>query len=216
MKRLNMWLLSCLLVFPLQTFAQKDAKAKEILDKSSTAFSNASAISATFTMEVKDISTKTSDIFDGTIELKGARFHVDIPGTEIWFDGKTQWVLQKSWDEVNVSEPTGEQAQALNPSLIYSIYKKGCKYKYLGQKTDEKKRKIHEIELVPEKKGDISKIVLQINATDWMPVKFHLYFTNKIENIIRLNSYQTKQNLADSYFTFNKKKYPNAEIIDLR
>jgi hypothetical protein len=49
-----------------------------------------------------------------------------------------------------------------------------------------------------------------------MPVMFHVYFAGKIENIIYINSYRTKLNLADSLFVFDPGKYPHAEIIDLR
>jgi outer membrane lipoprotein-sorting protein len=211
------FLLFLFLSFTGAAFAQKDAKAKDILDKSSAAFTNSGNMSVYFTMDLKDVPNKQSMAYDGTIDLKGEQFHIDTPDSEIWFNGKTQWVLQKSWGEVNISEPTAQEAQALNPGTVFAIYKKGCKYKYLGTKTDVKMRKVHEIELIPEnKKGEMKKIILQINVSDWMPVMFHILFANQIENIIYINKYQTKLNLSDNLFVFDAKKYPGAEIIDLR
>jgi outer membrane lipoprotein-sorting protein len=212
------WLLvGIFLFFSGIVFAQKDAKAKEILDKSSAAFASAGDISAYFTMNIKDTSNKQSTAFDGSIELKADQFHIDMPDNEIWFNGKTQWVLQKGWEEVNISEPTGQEVQMLNPGTIFTLYKEGSKNKYLGEKTDTKMRKVHVIELIPKnKKGEITKIILQINAADLMPVMFYVYFANKIENIIYINKYQTKLKLSDNVFIFDAKKYPNAEIIDLR
>ncbi len=35
-------------------------------------------------------------------------------------------------------------------------------------------------------------------------------------NEITVTDYQTRLNYADSIFSFDKKQYPNAEIIDLR
>ena len=35
-------------------------------------------------------------------------------------------------------------------------------------------------------------------------------------NEITVTGYQTRLNYADSIFSFDKKQYPNAEIIDLR
>jgi outer membrane lipoprotein-sorting protein len=212
-------LLTIILFLPFTslTFAQKDAKAKDILDKSSLAFSNGGNISAHFTMNIQDPANKRSNSFDGNIDIKAEKLHIDTPDNEIWFNGKTQWVLQKEWEEVNISEPTKQEVQALNPALIFAMYKDGGKYKYLGEKTDVKMRKVHEIELISQqKKGDIARIVLQISATDFMPVMFHIYFANKIENIVYINKYQTKLNFSDSLFVFDAKKYPDAEIIDLR
>ncbi|MDR0413239.1 MAG: outer-membrane lipoprotein carrier protein LolA [Dysgonamonadaceae bacterium] len=209
-------IISCLfLAFP--AFAQKDAKAKEWLDKSSGAFGKAGALSVDFTLNIKDVSNKVAESFDGTIDLKDTRFHLNVPEMETWFDGKTQWVLQKVWDEVNVSEPTAQEAQALNPAVIFSIYKKGCNYQYRGEKTDIKGRKVQEVELMPQaKKSDMEKIVMQIAPGDFLPVKIHIFYKNKLENIIHINQYRKNPNLPDSVFVFDKKKYPNVEIIDLR
>jgi outer membrane lipoprotein-sorting protein len=201
----------------LPVFAQKDAKAKEWLDKSSEAFNKAGALSVDFTMNIKDIPGDVSESFNGSIDLKGDKFHLDVPDMETWFDGKTQWVLQKGWDEVSVTEPTAQEAQALNPAVIFSIYKKGCNYKYKGEKTSVKGKKVQEVELIPHApKSDMTKIVMQIGSNDFMPVKIHIFYKNKIENIIHIQKYRKNPNLADSVFVFDKTKYPKAEIIDLR
>jgi outer membrane lipoprotein-sorting protein len=197
-------------------FAQKDQKAKEWIDKSSDAFQKGRAMSIRFTMNVKDITLKATESFDGTIDLSGPKFHIDTPDMETWFDGKTQWILQKGFDEVNVTEPHPEEIQALNPSTIFSIYKKGCNYKYLGEKKHDS-GKVHEVELILQNKNsEITKIALQIASDNYMPTKIHIFYKNKIENIIHIHKYQKNLDLLDSVFTFNKKKYPNVEIIDLR
>ncbi|MDR0505815.1 MAG: outer-membrane lipoprotein carrier protein LolA [Dysgonamonadaceae bacterium] len=206
-----------ILLFNVAGFAQKDDKAKEILDKSSAAFSAANAMSANFTINIKDTSKKLNVSYEGKIDIKGTKFHIDIPDHEIWFNGKTQWVLQKDWNEVSITEPDEQETQTLNPGVIFSIYKKGCKHKYLGEKSDAQKRKIHEIELIPQnKENGMAKIILQINVGDWMPVMFHIYFTNEIENIVHINKYKTKMSLSDNLFVFDAKKHPEVEINDLR
>jgi outer membrane lipoprotein-sorting protein len=76
-------------------------------------------------------------------------------------------------------------------------------------------RKVQEVTLFPQK-GEISQITVQINSADYFPVSFHLFYKNKIENIIYINKYQTKQHFSDSQFVFDGRQYPDAEIIDLR
>ncbi|GHV55902.1 membrane protein [Bacteroidia bacterium] len=202
---------------PFCLFAQKDAKAKEWLDKSSVAFNNAGALSISFTLNVKDVSNKLSESFDGLLDLKGTKFHLNTPDNEIWFDGKTQWILQKGYDEVQISEPSVQDAQALNPVVIFSIYKKDCNYKYRGEKTDEKGRKVQEVELIPQAKGnEMTRIIMHIGVNDAMPSQIRIFYKNKIENIIHINKYQKNTALTDNSFVFNPKKYPNVEIIDLR
>jgi outer membrane lipoprotein-sorting protein len=198
-------------------FAQKDAKAKEYLDKSEEAFAKAGALSAYFTMNIKDTPNKVTESFDGTIELKEAKFHLDTPDMEIWFDGKTQWILQKKWEEVSISEPNEQEVQSIHPAFIFSVYKKGCSYKYTGEKKDANGRKVREVELTPQaKENDLTKVVVQMDTGDFMPTKIHIFYKNKIENIIHIHKYQKKLNLPDNVFVFDPKNYPNVEVIDLR
>jgi outer membrane lipoprotein-sorting protein len=210
-------IITLLFLLPVQGFAQKDAKAREWLDKSSAAFGKAGAFTVNFTMNVRNASTKASESFDGILDLKGNKIHLNTPENEIWFDGKTQWLLQKDFDEVQISEPTAQEVQALNPTVILSVYKKDCNYKYLGEKTDDKKRKVHEVEIIPQaKNSEMKRIVMQISATDNMPLRIQVFYKNKMENIIHINKYQKNTTLTDSSFVFNAKNYPKAEIIDLR
>ncbi|MCC8145220.1 MAG: hypothetical protein LIO93_02015 [Bacteroidales bacterium] len=205
------------LLLSVSIFAQKDAKAKEWLDKSSQAFSAAGDMSIYFTINIKNVSENVTESFDGRVDLKGPKFHLDVPDMETWFDGKTQWVLQKGWDEVNVTEPNQEEVQAINPTTLFNVYKAGCNYRYLGEKKDIKGRNAHEVELIPQsKKSEMTKIVMQISSSDFMPVKIHITYKNKIENIIHINKYEKNLNLSDGLFVFNVIKYPDAEIIDLR
>lgn len=198
-------------------FAQKDAKAKVLLDKSNDTFTKVGDIYAAFTLNVKDMVNNVTESFDGEISIKAEKFLIATPEYDIYFNGKTQWILQKAFDEVTVSEPSKDEIQALNPASLFGIYKKGCNYKYIGEKTDIKMRRVEEVELIPQdKKSDMKKIIVQINKADSMPVMFHIIYNNSIENLIYINKYQTKQTISDNSFSFDAKKYPGVEIIDLR
>ncbi|MDR0733399.1 MAG: outer-membrane lipoprotein carrier protein LolA [Dysgonamonadaceae bacterium] len=199
--------------FFMPATAQKDAKAKDLLNKTAAILAQAGGISASFTLNIKDGMNETSQACDGTILMKGDKFIINMPEQAIYFDGKTQWIYQKSGEEVSITQPSGEEMQALNPKSIFANYKK-TDYRYAGTKTDGKKRKVQEVILFP-KQGDISKITIQINAAGF-PVSFFIFYKNKIESKIHINKYLTKQNFSDSLFVFDGKQYPNAEIIDLR
>ena len=62
--------------------------------------------------------------------LKGNRFYLNSGGIQSWFDGTTQWSYLESSEEVNVSNPTPDELQTINPYALLSIYKSGYNYKY--------------------------------------------------------------------------------------
>ena len=198
-------------------FAQKDAKAKALLDKTSAMLNQSDGISVAFSININDRISKEKTGFEGQMLLKGTKFFMDTPEQTVWFDGKMQWVYQKSIEEVSILPPQPQDLHTLNPVLIFDLYKNGCDYKYKGVKTDIQKRKVEEISLFPkDKKDDIRQVDIQINQSDGMPVFFLIIYKNKMENRIYINKYQTQLNLPDSRFVFDKKKYPQAEINDLR
>ena len=84
--------------------------AQQVLDKTASVVSNKSGVEASFT-----ISSKQYGNTNGTIAIKGRKFHADTNEATVWFDGKTQWTYVKQNDEVNVNNPTAADLQAINP-----------------------------------------------------------------------------------------------------
>lgn len=210
-----------LFVLPLSISSQRNnnIKAKEWLYKSSKVFEQIESMSIYFTIKIiRDIPNKASENFDGQIDLEGNKFHLTSSYIEIWYDGKNQWILYKELEEVNITQPTRQDFLELNPINIFNEYKKNWKYKDNGRKKDLNKNMIQEIELVPQqtKNKNINKIIIQINPNDSVPIKIHVFFKNKIENIICFNKYKKNVHFPNQYFSFDKSRYPNVGIVDLR
>ena len=197
------YLLVLILFLSVSLSAQKDKQAREILDKTTNALQQAGGIRATF-----------GGTGNGTLLLKGNRFYLNSGGIQSWFDGTTQWSYLESSEEVNVSNPTPEELQTINPYALLSIYKNGYNYKYAGTKSRNGKQGF-EVILTPENKQDITSITLFVSQT-YQPLYIKVEQSNKSANEIIVTSYQTNQPLDNATFKFDKKKFPNAEVIDLR
>ena len=178
--------------------------AKQVLDKTAAALSNKGGVTANFTVTGKNIGSTS-----GRISVKGRMFQATTPQAIIWFNGKTQWTYMKSQEEVNVSNPTEAQLQAINPYNFINIYKKGYSYtmKTVGGgyevhlKATDKKRSIQEMYVTVNKSTYAPSQVKMRQGTKWTTI-----------NISSLK----KANISNATFTFPAKDYPNAEIIDLR
>lgn len=197
------YLLVLILFLSVSLSAQKDKQAREILDKTTNALQQAGGIRATF-----------GGTGNGTLLLKVNQFYLNSGGIQSWFDGKTQWSYLESSEEVNVSNPTPEELQTINPYALLSIYKNGYNYKYAGTKSRNGKQGF-EVILTPENKQDITSITLFVSQT-YQPLYIKVEQNNKSANEIIVTSYQTNQPLDNATFKFDKKKFPNAEVIDLR
>lgn len=189
-------------LIPLSLFAQKDQKAKGILQKTASTLKNSGGIRANF-----------EGTQEGTIWMDNQLFYLNAAGIESWYDGKTLWSYVADNDEVNVSNPTSEELQAINPYLIIQSFKEGFDYQYRGMR-NQNSQKVHEIALTPEIEQDLSALTLFINES-YIPIYIKLVQSNQ-EIEFKVTNYKLQQQFKKSDFSFDKKKYPEAEIIDLR
>ena len=199
MKKLFFTLLSILLPYCLS--AQTD-KAKVVLDK----------VISTLTKE-GGIQIDFEGTESGSIVMKGEKFYLHSGQIQSWYDGKTQWSYVADTEEVNISHPTPEELQGINPYFILVNYQENFNSSYKGMKSHEGKQ-VQEIVLVP--KGNANeRITLWISKMNY-PIYIKVENNGKPVSEINVKAIQKQEQITDHAFRFNKSLYPNAEIIDLR
>lgn len=195
---------------------QQQSQAKAVLDKTAEAFRKAGGVKADFT--VKAVTNGLAEGAEsGSIQLKGEKFVLKTSDIVTWFDGKTQWSYVAKNDEVNVSNPTQEELQQINPYTFLYMYQKGFSYKLGAARTFSGKAVWEVILTAKDKKQELERIVLYVTKDAYEPLYILLQQRGQqTRNEITVTDYQTRQNYSDRIFTFDRKQYPNAEIIDLR
>ena len=179
-------------------------KATDLLDRAAAKFKAAGNVKIGFQVTTESGSTT------GYIDIAGKKFHCDMAGMKVWFDGENMWHYVKSNEEVNVTTPSATEAAKLNPYSIISMYKKGYTCK-MGKSTE----KYHEVILTGKQGSAYKTVVVQFDKQTYKPLYIKTE-TAKHTTEFTVNSYLTKQNFPTSTFTFNKKEFPKVEVVDLR
>ena len=192
-----------LFTFQSSLFTANAQSAKSVLDKAAASVTVASGVKANFRM------TTTTGNTSGTIAIKGKKFYATTPQAKIWFDGKTQWTYLKNNDEVNVSNPTEAQLQAINPYNFINLYKRGYTY---TMNTVGTNYVIHLTSNSTDRK--IKELFITVNKKNYQPMQVKM-LQGKKWTTFDITSIK-KEKIADSQFRFNSKDFPKAEIIDLR
>jgi outer membrane lipoprotein-sorting protein len=178
--------------------------AKSILDKAAATVSNPNGVQANFQMISKQYGSTS-----GSISIKGRKFHASTPQAIVWFDGKTQWTYMKNNDEVNVSNPTEAELQAINPYNFINIYKQGFKL------SSKKVNNSYEVHLkATDKNRKIQEMYIIVDQQSYRPTHVKMYQNGKW-SVLLISSLKSTS-LNDGLFQFNAKDFPQAEIIDLR
>jgi outer membrane lipoprotein-sorting protein len=214
----NIFVLGCFMVFALASFAQQDAKARQILDEVSNKARSYETISADFLFTMENKLMAINEKNEGSIQLKGRKYRVDLPdlGVKVYSDGTTLWNYMEDGNQVTISSLEDGGSELMDPSTIFTIYEKGFRSKYLGDSKSGGKT-LHQIELYPDSEEyEVSKILLFIGSDDKMIQSAKLHGTDGNIYGIEVKKLDTGVNLPDSYFSFNLKEYSDLEVIDFR
>ena len=203
------------LFFVKMTFAQYDAKALETLDAMSKKYKSIPAFEANISYTLTNDVEKINEEFKGKITVKGDKYRLVLPEQEVINNGTTMWTYLPEAKEVNIDnyDPNSDE---INPSKIYEIYKKNFKYLYLADKT-EGGVLCEEIDLVPEKKdAQYFKIKMFISKKDKSIQSWTMFDKSGNRYKYTISKFNPNSTVADAFFSFDPKKYPGVEVIDLR
>jgi len=207
-----------IILIALISRAQQDPKAKSILDEVSSKTKTFKTISSDFSFSMENKAMSINEKNEGSIKLKGQKYFVDIPGAgiKVYSDGRTSWNYMKQGNQVIISTIDEDSGELMDPSSLFSIYEKGFTSKFVAEKNVGGKT-VYQIDLFPDKKEyDVSKISIEINKTTMMIQSAQLFGTDGNIYGIIVKKMETDKDFPDTEFTFDTRKFPDVEIIDLR
>jgi outer membrane lipoprotein carrier protein len=199
-----------------QVFSQYDPKALEILDAMSKKYKAIPSFEANIAYTLSNDVEKINEEFKGKITVKGDKYRLALPEQEVINNGTTVWTYLPEAKEVNIDNFDQNSDEEVNPSKIFDVYKKNFKYLYLQDKT-EAGVVYEEIDLVPEKKdAKYFKIKMLIVKKDKSLSSFTMFDKSGNRYKYTISKFNPAVKVDDSFFTFDPKKYPGVEVVDLR
>lgn len=169
-------------------------------------YDKATSIVTTFSMQEANYS------FDGRIITEGDKFVIETPQAKIWYNGQIQWTYSSEINEVNITEPTDEELQQVNPLAIISSLSRDYSMKLVKQTSTA-----NVIELNSIRTGlYIKRAVIELKKSSNLPTKISLTLENGANAQIIIKNIEDGKHLPSAFFEFDSKEYPNTEIIDLR
>lgn len=211
-------IISILFIFLLTGYisAQNQNDAKALLDKAYATYEASGGIRLSFKSTMTDKEGTAYAPQSGEAYIKGNKFKLEMEAMDIWFDGKTQWVLMKDVNEVNISAPTTSEIAAISPLALLGMYKNGFTLKAPASKTING-RSTYLIDMIPVSPDkEFKSITAAIDKESGNIIQVILVMTDGMKNSINISAYNTNHQFSDATFKFDKKEYPDVEIVDLR
>lgn len=177
-----------------------------VVSKAAGVIGNAKGITATFRL------TSGKHTTNGTIKSAGNKFSVILPEVSTWYNGKVLYTYNPRTEETTLTIPTASELLESNPLL----YVKGGAGAYLYSFSRTGKKGKYVVDLIPRKKNTgIRKLVFTIDASTFAVDRIEVSADGG-QNIIDVTSFKKDVVPPSSEFDYPARKYPKAEIVDLR
>lgn len=173
----------------------------------------ASKLNSSGSCEVDFIVHGQQDQISGTLTMEQAYFRMDTPQVKVWYDGRTQWTMLASSQEVSITEPTAAELMETNPFTVLNSY--ASHYKAMLVKSPSGKKAVQLTPLTGSPSG-IKKAVVTVDASSWLPTALVVTFTDGNEIRAEVSEVTFGKKLPVSSFRYDEKLFPASEIIDLR
>ncbi len=212
--------LSILLIFGVAetASAQKDPKAKGILDAVSKKVSSLKTMKANFSLKLTGgKGGNVTDTRKGSIALKGQKYHIALGNQEIFCDNATVWTYNVEAKEVQVAKYNPSE-QSMSPAKLFtpSFFEKEYSYSYKGERKEQGKN-CDIIELTPnDKSKQLAKIELLVDKSTSMISGGNYWEKNGNKYAVTISNVVQNADIPDAQFAWNAKEHPGIEVVDLR
>lgn len=181
--------------------------AMQLLENAAANIKSMPSLKANYTITVSGQGSAT-----GVMTLSGDMFVMTSADLMTWYDGTTQWTMVMADNEVNVTEPTADELRQVNPFVIINNFRNSYSASSLKAGPGQKKLLLK----AKNAKEPIAETTVTLNAATLLPVQIELKLKNNRTVSIKVTGIQKGKSLPVGVFRFPAKKYPSAEIVDLR
>ena len=166
-------------------------------------------VEMTFNYQISPQGEKMGDSQKGHAWLQGEAYKVEMAEEQTISDGKTIWLYLVEEEEVMISNATdGTDNTPLK--LLTSLDEN-----YVATLTSIDTQGIATIELA-NPKGQYKRVTLKINAKKSELKSADIYLEDGSKAVITVEEMKFNQKLDDKFFTFDTKKHPKVDVIDMR
>ena len=198
-------------------YAQTDTKAKAILAEVSKKYRSYNVIKTDFSFTLENPQAKIKETQQGSLiaNSEANKYKVTMSDQELYSDGKSQWTYLKNNKEVQITD-VDNNSDGVNPAKIFTVYEKGYKYLFTGEKKVGTKT-LQTIDLSPlDIKKSVFKIRLTIDKAAKQISNVVIFDKSGNKYTYAIKTFTPNVKVAETAFVFDAKKYPGVEVVDLR
>lgn len=200
-----------------QSSESSDPKAKSLLDKAKKLYEGYKTLETNFTLSLKMAEQPKEDIQKGKFYQEGEKYKVEIGKQTIWSDGKVIW--HKTDNTVKIMT-MGKKKQngIMSPKDLIKIYEgKDYVYALQGETKEGWSAKATIVVFKPvNRRSEYSQIKAVFDQKSNQLVSITAFGKDQSRFKLTLEQGAPNKQYAANFFIFDKSKFPNIKVEDLR
>lgn len=202
-------ILACLLILFATQAVNAQNNAESLLRLMIDQIKSHKNLEMDFSYQISPDGKNFSEAENGQAWLQGEAYRIEMANQQTISDGKTIWSYLIEDEEVMVSNAT-DGIDNTPLKILTSLDES-----YVATLTGLDPNGIATIELA-NPKGQYKRVTLKVNAKKSELKNADIYMDDGSKVSVTVKEMKFDQELGEKFFTFDEKKHPNADVIDMR
>ncbi len=198
---------------------ESDPKARAVLDKLRKKYEGYKSIKADFKLGI-EIPEQSKEEQSGSLQKAGDKYRMDMEMQSVISDGTSLWLIMHPNKEVqinNAPDPEETEGEILSPESLFTIYERDNFVFMLTNEYADQGTIVQRIDFKPlDNFSDYTKLVLLVDKQKNELLEMRAVARDGSRYSFSIENFQANPKLPDSTFSFDKSKYPNYYVEDLR
>jgi outer membrane lipoprotein carrier protein len=200
------------LILSSPLFAQ-DADA--LLNKLSEKAQSFKAYEIAYTSTLVDLKNDFELTQQGTVQIEGDRFHLDLGDYVIYCDGETVWTFEPEMNECYIDDTETMKEEGMDPSKLFTVWEEDFRREWMGRTSVEGRNCAH-INLYASTDKAYHTLQLFVDDKALEVVQIVMKGREGSDVTYTVKSFSTALEVVPGMFTFPAEKHPGVDLIDNR
>jgi len=198
--------------------AESDPAALAILQQLRQKYDGYSSFQADYSLTI-ELPEQPAEVQKGTLARQGDKYHMKMSSQEVISDGKALYLILHNNQEVQINDlpEEGEDQSILSPQALLNLYESDKFVYTLTNELDRNGTVVQQIEMKPlDKYADYSKVRMEVDKKRNEVLNVIAFGKDGSRFTFTLDKVMPNKSFSSAHFTFDKAKYPEYYVEDLR
>ncbi len=189
--------------------------ADQLLNALSNKAQTYKAYEISYTSQLVDLKNDFELTQDGTVQIDGDQFFLDLGDYHIYCNGETMWTFEPELNDCYIDDTETMKEDGMDPSKLFTVWEDDFKREWMGRQSVEGRDCAH-INLYASKNKPYHTLQVYVDDKALEIVRIVMKGREGSDVTYTVKSFSTSLEVKPGMFEFPQEKHPGVSFIDNR